>query len=112
MSRPVRHYGKWRIRWVDEDGRRHSEVYDKREDAVFKLREHEHRVQEIRRSLRLPDPLPKTFDDLADHWLKTRAVLKRSRACDESIIRAHLRPAFGGKLLSRIQAGVIDEFCA
>ncbi len=112
MAKPTKHYGMWRIRWVDENRGRHSEVYEKREDAVFKLREHEQRVAEIKRGHRLPDPPPKSFDDVADHWLKTRAATKRSRACDESIIRAHLRPAFTGMQLAAIGKLVLDGFCA
>ena len=102
----------WRIRWFDETGKRRSEVYPKREDAVFKLREHEQRVAEIKRRLRSPDPIDKTLDDAADYWLTVRAAAKRSRACDESIIRVHLRPALGGMLLSKIGVKEIDALKA
>jgi hypothetical protein len=63
----------WRIRRVDESRGRHSEVYQKRDDAVARLKEHEHRVSEIKRGRRLPDPPPRTFDEVADRWLKTGA---------------------------------------
>ncbi len=33
MAKPTKHYGVWRIRWVDENRKRHSEVHEKREDA-------------------------------------------------------------------------------
>ncbi len=112
MSKPTQHYGMWRIRWIDENGKRKSEVYSKREDAVFKLREHEHHVEQIRRRLRSPDPADVLFDDVADYWLSVRAIAKRSRACDQSILRAHLRPAFGGKRLSAIGVKEIDGFKA
>jgi len=48
------------------------------------------------------NPLDKTFDALADYWLEKRAPLKRSRKDDESIIRKHLRPAFGALKLRQI----------
>lgn len=112
MAKPTKHYGKWRIRWIDENGKRHSEVYDRRDDALFKLREHEHRVAEIERGRRLPDPPPKTFDEIADYWMRTRGALKRSRVHDESILRAHLMPAFKGKLLRAIGKQELDAFIA
>jgi integrase len=112
VAKPTKHYGMWRIRWVDENRGRHSEVHEKRDDAVARLKEHEHRVSEIKRGRRLADPPPKSFDEVADHWLKTRAVLKRSRACDVSIIRAHLRPAFTGMQLADITKLELDAFCA
>jgi integrase len=102
----------WRIRWIDENGTRRSEVYSKKDDAVFKLREHEHHVEQIRRRLRSPDPVDVRFDDVDDYWLKVRAANKRSRACDESILRAHLRPAFSGKRLAEIGVKEIDVFKA
>lgn len=112
MAKPTKHYKGWRIRWTDADGERHSEVYAKYDDAAFKLKEHEHQVAEVIRGLRLPDPPPRTFDEIAEYWMKTRGAAKRSRVHDESILRAHLRPAFSGKLLTAITKVELDEFCA
>jgi integrase len=102
MAKPVKHYGQWRIRWTDENGKRQSETIDDHRAAAHKLREHEVRVEEIRRGVRQANPLDKTFDALADYWLEKRAPLKRSRKDDESIIRKHLRPAFGALKLRQI----------
>lgn len=99
MAKPVKHRGKWRIRWLDQDGKRHSEVYDDFRDASFKLREHQQQVDEIKRGLRAAIVPDKTFEDLCDYWLTKRAILKRSRKDDESIIRRHLRPVFGGLMV-------------
>jgi hypothetical protein len=52
VARPIKHRGKWRVRWFDEHGRRQSEVCDDHRAAAFRLREHEHEVEEIRRGLR------------------------------------------------------------
>lgn len=38
MSRPIKHYGKWRIRWVDEHGQRQSAVVDDHKNALLLLR--------------------------------------------------------------------------
>lgn len=112
MSTPIKHRGKWRIRWTDENGNRHSEVFAERRDAVFQLRRRVQEVEEVRRGLRLGTPPKKTVNDLLDYWLTKRSVLKRSRGDDESIIRAHLRPAFGAKLVKDIGVSDCDEYMA
>jgi integrase len=95
MARPVKFRGKWRIRWIDEFGKRQSDVFDDHKHAAAELRRHQHEVEEVRRGLRSPTPPDKTFGDLCDYWLENRAPQKRSQHHDVSIIRAHLRPAFG-----------------
>lgn len=112
MARPIRHRGKWRIRWLDEAGRRQSEVHDDFREAERRLREHQVAVDEIRRGLRTAAPPEKTFGELCDYWLAKRAVKKRSRADDESIVRRHLRPAFGALALKNIGIEQVDEFVA
>lgn len=110
MARPVKHGDGWRIRWIDEQGRRRSETYDEYKDAVFKLREHEQEVEEIRRGLRARCDAEKTFDEICDYWIAKRAVQKRSSKHDESIIRRHLRPAFGKLRLGDLGVERVDEF--
>jgi integrase len=110
MSVPVRHRGKWRIRWFDELGRRQSEVHDDHRDAVRALRAHEVRVDEIKRGVRRPEILDKTFDELADYWIANRVPQKRSGNHDESIIRCHLRPAFGPRKVRAITVEHLDAF--
>ena len=41
MARPTKHYGKWRIRWEDASGTRHSETYDDFDVAKRVLRDRE-----------------------------------------------------------------------
>lgn len=110
MARPVRHGRSWRIRWIDAEGRRQSEVHDDHADAVFKLRQHQLEAEQVRRGLRAPDPPSKTFDELCDYWLARRAVLKRSRKDDESILRRHLRPVFGGLRLREVGVERVDAY--
>jgi integrase len=110
MARPVKHGGKWRIRWVDENGQRRSEVHDEFKIAQARLHERQVEVDEIKRGLRRPTPPDKTFSELADYWTKNRVPLKRSGKYDESIIRCHLGPAFGHLLLRSIGVAEIDAF--
>ena len=57
MSKPTKHYGKWRIRWVDERGERQKE----------------READERRRGLRNPPPTERTVDEIADYWERERA---------------------------------------
>lgn len=111
MAKPTKHYGMWRIRWVDQNRKRHSEVYEKREDALLRLKEHELQVAEIKRGRRFPDPPPKKFEEIVEYWQKTRGS-KRSRASDNSIIRMHLLPAFQGMWLSQIGTQEVELLAA
>jgi integrase len=110
MGKPVKHRNKWRIRWFDENGQRRSESYDDHRDALYKLRQHEAAVEEIRRGLRSPDPPKKTFGELCDYWLTNRASRKRDPKDDESIVRCHLRPTFGEMLARAVTVENIDKF--
>ncbi len=110
MGKPVRHRGKWRIRWFDESRRRQSEVHDDYREALRALHAHEARVDEIRRGIRRPEIPDKTFDHLASYWLERRAPQKRSGHHDESIIRRHLRPAFGQLRLRALSVEHVDAF--
>jgi integrase len=108
--KPREHRDQWRIRWFDERGERQSEDYADYKDAEFKLAQHRLEVEEIKRGLRGATPPNRSFNELCDRWLATRARKKRSGHHDESIIRAHLRPFFGGYRLRDIDADAADEF--
>jgi len=112
MSMPIRHRTKWRIRWTDEHGNRNSEAFEEHRDALFQLRAREREVEEILRGLKLGLPADKTFNDLCDYWIRNRAPQKRSGNHDESIIRAHLRPAFGPVHIRNLGVAQVDEFKA
>lgn len=112
MAKPVKHYGKWRIRWVDEFGARRSEVFDNRNDALLVLQRNEVAAEEVRRGLRLAAPPKKTVNELCDYWLKHRTPLKKSPKDDESIVRRHIRPAFGEVLLAEFGVQHVDAFRA
>lgn len=102
--------GKWRVRWTDEHGDRQSEVFDTREDAKFANTRNQSRVEEVRRGLRGLSIPKKTFTELCEYWLKYRSPQKRNPRDDLSVIRAHLRPYFGDKLLLEIRKSDFDGF--
>jgi integrase len=106
----TKHYRHWRVRWVDEHGKRQSRTFDKHADAVEFEHEEKSRVERVRRGVALARPVPHTFDELCDAWLKNRAPQKRSAKDDQSIIRCHLRPAFGALLLSALGIEQVDRF--
>ena len=112
MAKPVKCRDKWRIRWTDAQGGRQSAVFESFKEAAFQLARREAEAEEIRRGLRAATPAEKTFDDLLDYWLEKRAIHKRSQGDDESIIRRHLRPAFGGLLLKELGVEKIDNYKA
>ena len=105
MSKPTKHYGKWRIRWIDEHGERQSAVLDEFKTALLVLRKNELEADERRRGLRDPAPTERTVDDIAEYWERERAPLKRSGDDDKSILK-QLRAAFGKTKLADF-AGLI-----
>ncbi|MBX3034898.1 MAG: site-specific integrase [Bdellovibrionaceae bacterium] len=110
MSGVTPHYGKWRARWTDHEGKRQSEVFDDKKDAELALMKHKLEVREIKRGLRAPAARGKRFSEIADHWLQNRAPFKRSQKDDESIIRNHLRPHFGKMRLMDIKTPQVADF--
>jgi hypothetical protein len=59
------------------------------------FRQRQVEAEEVRRGIRNAPPPEKTLGDLCDYWFENSAPRKRSQKDDESIIRKHLRPAFG-----------------
>ena len=109
---PVKHGKKWRIRPLDEHGKRVSMVFDNFRTAQIEESKFEVRVDEVKRGIRSAEPPPKVFGDLCDYWLEKRAVRKRSQKDDESIVRKHLRPTFGHMKLRDIGVEDVDDFIA
>ncbi len=112
MSRPVKHYGRWRIRWVGADGERHSLTFDDFNDAKRALAQAQNEVEQVRAGLRMPVVANKTFAELCDYWITNKVPTKRSGADDISIIKCHLRPAFGTLRLCELNVERADRFIA
>lgn len=110
MAKPTKHGDKWRIRWLDERGHRQSAVFDEYRTAQTELSRHLAEVEEIRKGLRTATPPEKTFGDLCDYWVERRAPRKRSGKDDESIIKKHLRPAFGTMKLRDLGIEDVDAY--
>ena len=108
---PSKHRGKWRARWTDEHGKRQSALFfSKREAEAFERRK-KAEVDDVHRGLRAPRGPERTVGDALDVWLENRAKIKRSGKHDKSIIKAHLRPAFGVLKLTAFHTGHTDAFC-
>jgi len=111
VGRPIKHYDMWRIRPLDADGKRHSETFATFPEAQRRLRQLELEAQEIKEGRRARVENDHRFGELCDYWLERRAIHKRSRKDDISIIRAHLRPFFGDDALLRdIGVERVDAF--
>jgi len=67
VAKPLRHRDKWRIRWLDEHGKRQSAVFDDYRRAQTELSRHQVEVEEIKRGVRNAAPPEKTFGDLCDY---------------------------------------------
>jgi integrase len=110
LAKPTRHGDKWRIRWLDEYGTRQSAVLVDYKRAQTELRLRQVEVDEIKCGVRNGSPPEKTLDDLCDYWLEKRAPRKRSHHDDQSIIRRHLRPAFGAMKLRDVGVEEVDSY--
>ena len=97
-------------RWRDHAERQRSATFDTKKEAIAA---HESVRSKVRRiaggAERAPLLEAKTFDDLAEHWLKLKAGKKKSIKDDRSIINRHLRPALGPLALPQIRKDVLDE---
>ncbi|MBI4817861.1 MAG: tyrosine-type recombinase/integrase [Deltaproteobacteria bacterium] len=110
QNTPMKRGKRWRIRWVDETGVRHSNTFETYRQAEDELRTRLVEVRERAKGLRAPAPAARTFGELCDSWLELRAPTKRSAATDASLISVHLRPAFGDRLIGDISAADIEKF--
>jgi len=69
MTKPIKHGPSWRIRWLDEKGKRQSAVLSDHKTAAAFLRKKEVEADEIRRGLRQALPTPKKIAELCDYYL-------------------------------------------
>lgn len=97
-------------RWRDHSGRQRSATFGTKKEAIAARESARSKVRRIRGGReRAPLPDAKTFDELAEHWLKIKAGKKKSIKDDRSMINRHLRPALGPLALGQIRKDVLDE---
>jgi integrase len=107
---PSKHGKGWRARWIDQHGERHSQTFRLKRDAESFEHRKKAEAEEIARGVRAELPPARSFGQLCDYWLENRASQKRSKIHDESIIRKHLRPAFGALSLVGLGVAEVDRF--
>ena len=110
MAKPVKHYGKWRIRWVDQYGRRRSQTFESYAEAETALALRTLEKRGIQTGLNLASTTRHRFGDLCTRWVEHRAINKRSAKSDHSIIRCHLAPFFKNIDLSKIDLALVETF--
>jgi integrase len=97
-------------RWRDHSGRQRSATFGTKKEAIAAREAARAKVRRIRGGReREPLPATKTFDDLAEHWLRIKAGKKKSIKDDRSMINRHLRPVLGPLALAQIRKDVLDE---
>ncbi|MBI2374739.1 MAG: site-specific integrase [Deltaproteobacteria bacterium] len=103
-------HNRYQVRWLDAQGVRRAKSFASLKEARDYVKSGVQRDQPDSGGKSDPDDSklavasapPKTFGELCDEWLTTRAVMKRSRATDESFIKVHLRPRWGAQPLREI----------
>lgn len=96
--------------WRDHTGRQRSATFGTKKEAIAVREQARSKVRRITGGQeRVPLSTAKTFDELAEHWLKIKATKKKSIKDDRSMINRHLRPALGPLALPQIRKDVLDE---
>ena len=109
MSNVIKHGKKWRARWTDARGKRHSKTFDSKKDAKHYILTKKKETSDIKRGLAVGYFLDKTCGDLFQYYLENVTPNKKSPKDDRSIINKHLNPFFKDILLKDIEA-YLDEF--
>lgn len=102
--------GRFEARWRDESGRQRSKSFVVKKDATTYLQQEILRVERVRAGLERSKEEHHLFSELCDRWLQDRAAGKKESGTDESILRAHLKPAFSSLQLSAITSTAIEQY--
>ncbi len=109
MARPVKHYGKWRIRWFDHNGQRRSANFSTHKEAERALLLLQGERERIKLGLAVAPPPTKTFEDLACYWEEHKLPGMGAEDTMRSHLARHMRPFFGDIVLSSL---TVEEFRA
>lgn len=97
-------------RWRDHGGQQRSAVFPTKREAIAARESVRAKTRRITAGAeRAPLGEAKSFDELAEHWLKIKATKKKSIADDRSMINRHLRPMLGPLALPQLRKDVLDE---
>ena len=110
---PSKDRDKWRIRWVDSDGKRRSRSFPKNayKEAVAELERIKGEIRSIKDGRKPPNKTVPTLKDFSENfWKPNRTFYKRSPKDDVSILKKHLIPAFGALPLTHITTEKIETF--
>ncbi len=110
MAKPHKHRNKWRIRWKDHLGKRRSAVFGDYHEARREQCARQAEVDAIVAGTKPAPPPDATFGELCDFWLKVKTPQKKKARDDQSIIRCHLRPAFGALPLKSLGFAHVESF--
>lgn len=110
---PSRDHGRWRIRWVDLDGKRRSRSFPANayQEAVAELERVKGETRAVKDGRKPQQKKVLTLKEFHEkYWRPNRTLSKRSPKDDESILRKHLLPAFGNLPLTYITTEKVEKF--
>jgi integrase len=101
---------RWRVRWVDPEGKEHTETYEKQADADKRKRQLESDLH----TGTYVDPAAGqvTFREYAEAWRKRQVHRGSSAEHVESRLRLHAYPVFGDRPMSSILPSEIQAWIA
>jgi len=108
VAKPRKHGNRWKFSYYDASGKRRWGSSPTFKEAQQELRRLQAEADEQRAGARRVRDPDRTFDDLAELWLRVKHR-KRSLADDVSRIENHLRPGFGGVKLTEITPARISS---
>lgn len=108
MSKPQRlPSGRWRVRWIDETGKRRSQTFATAGQAQAASRRRRVEVDDIRSGKARPKS-SLTVRVASEDWLATRPA-KRRRS-NEYHLRVHIWPFMGDKRLGDVTEELVRKF--
>ncbi len=102
--------GRWQVRYRDVDGRERGATFDTEREA----KQHRAKVETQLVEGEWVDP---AFGEVRlgqwlDLWVSSRVVARTTAAAEESMVRRHLRPAFGERPLRSITRMAVQTWVA
>lgn len=107
MSKPVKRGDRWRIQWVDHEGKRRSGTFATEAQARAAARRAEVERDDVRAGKARPRAMTK-LAELVPQWLAVRPLLRRAQ--NRQHFDSHILPELGDLKLSEITNAVIAGF--